>query len=432
MEKLTTTKSEKLFENARQHLVGGVNSPVRAFGAVGGTPRVIAKAEGAYIEDADGNRYIDFVGSWGPMILGHNAPVVKKAVLAAVENGTSFGASCADEARLAELVKEAMPSIDLIRFTSSGTEATMSALRLARAYTKRVRIVKFEGGYHGHSDGLLVAAGSGATTFGVPSSAGVPDFLAQNTWVLPYNNVQALENLFDRQGINVAAVIVEPVAGNMGVVEPTKEFMKALELLTRRHGSVLIFDEVMTGFRLGYGGVQGTFKIKPDLTCLGKIIGGGFPVGAFGGRRDIMELLAPLGPVYQAGTLSGNPVAMAAGVATLETLKKDNPYDALNKATAALCESIRASAKKRKVPVRVNQSGSMFTVFLTDQDVSSYMDATHSNTRAFAKFFQALLENGVYMPPSQFEAAFVSTEHSPAVMKKAAEAFDAALGAIAK
>lgn len=424
---MVTTKSESLFSEAQRHLVGGVNSPVRAFKAVGGTPIFISKAKGAHIEDADGNTYIDFVGSWGPMILGHNAPPVIKAVKSALENGTSFGAPCALEVELAQKIKGAIPSIDLIRFTSSGTEATMSALRLARAYTKRARIMKFEGAYHGHSDGLLVSAGSGATTFGVPSSAGVPDFLAQSTWVLPYNDALALEDLFFKQGPNVAAVIVEPVCGNMGVVPPTKEFLETLTKLTQQYGSLLIFDEVMTGFRLGWGGAQEMFSITPDLTCLGKIIGGGFPVGAFGGRQDIMEMLAPLGPVYQAGTLSGNPIAMAAGSATLQALCAEKPYQALNKATADLASFIRAEARKKKVSVQVNQVGSMFTVFFNEENIDSYLTATGSDTGKYAAFFHALIKRGVYMPPSQFEAAFVSTEHTPQVMEKAKKAFAEAL-----
>ncbi len=420
-------KSEALFAEASKHLVGGVNSPVRAFGAVGGTPRFIASAKGAHIEDVDGNKFIDFVGSWGPMILGHNAPPVLEAVRAAVGNGTSFGATCAGEVELAKLVKDAFPSISKVRFTTSGTEATMTAIRLARAWTKRVRIVKFEGGYHGHSDGLLVAAGSGATTFGVPSSAGVPDFLAKNTWVLPFNDVDALENLFLRQGINVAAVIVEPVCGNMGVVTPDKRFLDALVKLCKKNGALLIFDEVMTGFRLAWGGAQEMFGLAPDLTCLGKIIGGGFPVGAFGGRKDVMDKLAPLGPVYQAGTLSGNPVAMAAGIAALTELKTKKPYDALEKATVDLCASIRESARKANVSVQVNQCGSMFTVFFRAGRVSNYFEATQSDTKQFAAFFHALLDRGVYMPPSQFEAAFVSTAHTPALMAEAKEIFAAAL-----
>jgi glutamate-1-semialdehyde 2,1-aminomutase len=420
---MNTKKSETLFEEARRHLVGGVNSPVRAFGAVGGSPLFIAKARGAQIEDVDENTYIDFVGSWGPMILGHNPPVVMDAVKNQLELGTSFGAPCEKEIALAQLVKEAAPSIELLRFTSSGTEATMSALRLSRAYTRRVRIVKFEGAYHGHSDSLLVAAGSGATTFGVPSSAGVPEFLAQNTWVLPYNDTEALDELFVKQGPNIAAVIIEPVAGNMGVVKPNDEFLGLLTQLCRHHGALLIFDEVMTGFRLGWGGAQALFGVKPDLTCFGKIIGGGFPVGAFGGRKDIMEQVAPMGPVYQAGTLSGNPVAMSAGVALLAELKKTRPYERLEQTTSELAAFIRATAAANKIQVQVNQVGSMFTVFFNDAPVTNYLQATASSTRQYAQFFHALLKRGVYFPPSQFEAAFVSIAHTPTVIDTVEKAF---------
>ncbi len=429
---MTTEKSKQLFKIAQKHLVGGVNSPVRAFGAVGGDPLFIAKAHGAHIEDVDGNKYIDFVGSWGPMILGHNPPVVMDAVRKQIENGTSFGAPCEPEVALAQLVKEAFPSIDLLRFTSSGTEATMSALRLARAQTRRVRIVKFEGAYHGHSDSLLVAAGSGATTFGVPSSAGVPEFLAQNTWVLPYNDPQALDELFVKQGPNIAAVIIEPVCGNMGVVKPTDEFLNLLTKLCKRHSALLIFDEVMTGFRLGWGGAQAMFGIKPDLTCLGKIIGAGFPVGAFGGRKDIMEKLAPLGPVYQAGTLSGNPVAMSAGVALLTELKKSRPYDRLAQATQELASFLRAIAAEKKIAVQVNQVGSMFTIFFNDAPVTNYLDATASNTQRYGRFFHELLQRGVYLPPSQYEAAFLSLAHSPTVIDTAEKAFASAFEALRK
>ncbi len=421
------TKSEALFAEARQHLVGGVNSPVRAFGAVGGTPRFIEKAKGAFLTDVDGNEYVDFVGSWGPMILGHNAEPVAAAVRKQFESGTSFGAPAPSEVELAALIKEALPSIEQIRFTSSGTEAAMSTLRLARAVTKRERILKFEGGYHGHSDGLLVAAGSGATTFGVPSSAGVPESLAKTTWVLPFNNIPAVENLFTKQGINVAAVIVEPVPGNMGVVPPDPNFLHILRKLTKKYGALLIFDEVMSGFRVGWGSAQGLYKVAPDLTCLGKIIGGGFPVGAFGGRRDIMEKLAPLGPVYQAGTLSGNPVAMAAGLATLKILKSKPPYEDLAKKTADLAKALLDAARKKKVPVQINHVGSMFTVFFNEDPVTDHFSATQSDTKRYAAFFHAALDRGVYLPPSQYEAAFVSTAHTSAVMDKAKQALGYAI-----
>lgn len=426
-----TQKSEAMLRQAKEHLVGGVNSPVRAFNAVGGHPRFIAKSQGAYLEDIDGNSYVDFLGSWGPMILGHQHPTVSAALSSAISRGTSYGATSPLEVELAALIKESLPSIEKIRFTNSGTEATMSAIRLARGYTKRVRIVKFEGCYHGHDDSLLVAAGSGATTFGVPSSAGVPEVLAKNTWVLPYNDGPALEDLFQKQGPNIAAVIVEPICGNMGVVAPDPEFLDTMATLAERHGALLIFDEVMTGFRVAWGGAQTIFNMEPDLTCLGKIIGGGLPVGALGGRADIMDNLAPLGPVYQAGTLSGNPLAMAAGLATLEELKKTKPYEALRDATTKLTEFIRKSAKSNGVTVQVNQAGSMFTVFFTGQPVRSYLEAMECNTGKYGRFFNALLDHGVYFPPSQFEAAFVSTAHTPDVMKKVEQAVGAAFRAVA-
>ena len=424
-------KSDALFQHAGRHLVGGVNSPVRAFGGVGGTPVFVKKAKGAVLTDVDGHDYVDFVGSWGPMILGHAPDPVLKAVREAVANGTSFGAPCPAETELAELIKSAVPSIEKIRFTSSGTEAAMTALRIARGATKRERIVKFEGAYHGHSDSLLVAAGSGATTFGVPSSAGVPAVLAQNTWVLPFNDEEALEDLFRTQGINIAAVIVEPVCGNMGVVAPEPGFLQKIRDVATRHGALLIFDEVITGFRLAWGGAQSAYGITPDLTCLGKTIGGGFPVGAVGGAAKHMDLLAPLGPVYQAGTLSGNPVAMAAGLATLKALKNAKIYGELDRRTADFCDSIRTAAKEVEIPVQVNRAGSMFTVFFTDMPVVRYLDASLCDTRLYSRFFHALLDAGVYFPPSQFEAAFVSAAHAPAVMAKATKAIEKAFRAVA-
>jgi glutamate-1-semialdehyde 2,1-aminomutase len=427
-----TSKSEALFVDAQKHLVGGVNSPVRSFGAVGGTPRFIDRADGAFITDVDGNSYVDFVGSWGPMILGHNPKPVQAALKKVIEKGTSFGAPTSVEVELAGLVKDAYPTIDRIRFTSSGTEATMSAIRLARAVTNRERILKFEGGYHGHSDSLLVAAGSGATTFGVPSSAGVPALLARNTWVLPYNDIAAVEDIFYTQGPNIAAVIVEPVCGNMGVVAPQSGFLEKLRSLTKKHGAMLIFDEVITGFRLAWGGAQEMFGVEADITCLGKIIGGGFPVGAFGASEKIMNMVAPLGPMYQAGTLSGNPVAMTAGLVTLKMLQTKKPYENLEKKTATLCEFIRSAAKKKKVSVVVNQVGSMFTVFFTDQPVINYFSAMLADRKKYATFFHALLNKNVYFPPAQFEAAFVSTLHDNAVMETAQQAFSAALDEVSK
>lgn len=432
MEKLKKIKSESLFKEAQKHLVGGVNSPVRSFGGVGGVPRFIKEAQGAIITDEDGQSYIDFVGSWGPMILGHNHPAVIKSVLAQLKLGTSFGAPTSLEVELAQTIKKSFPSMDKVRFTSSGTEATMSAIRLARGYTRRDRILKFAGGYHGHSDSLLVAAGSGATTFGVPSSAGVPEILARCTWVLPFNNTQKLEELFRTQGPNIAAVILEPVCGNMGVVRPTEEFLQALRRLTTQSNTVLIFDEVMTGFRLGPSGAQGLFGITPDLTCLGKIIGAGFPVGVFGGKKEIMDLLAPLGPVYQAGTLSGNPVAMAAGLALLKELKKQNPFKHLDRITENLCGKIKEMAAAHKIAVQINQVGSMFTVFFSNEPVTNYFSALLANKKHYATFFHALLDQGVYFPPSQFEAAFVSTAHDDLLMKKTATAIDKAFQEVAK
>lgn len=430
---MNTKKSEQLYLKACQHLVGGVNSPVRAFGAVGGTPRFIQKAHGPFIVDVDNNQYIDFVGSWGPMILGHANGTVIKAVKKELGKGTSFGAPTELEVTLAELIISAFPSsIEQIRFTSSGTEATMSAIRLARGVTKRDRILKFEGGYHGHSDGLLVSAGSGATTFGVPSSAGVPEAWARGTWVLPYNNVPELEQLFRTQGINIAAVIVEPVSGNMGVVAPTQPFLQALRKLTKQHGALLIFDEVMTGFRVAWGGGQTLFGIEPDITCLGKIIGGGFPVGAFGAKRKIMEKIAPAGPIYQAGTLSGNPIAMAAGLATLKQLKSNSVYKSIHKKTSDFVQFIQTSARQLKLAVQVNQIESMFTVFFNNQPIQNYFDATQSNTKRYAQFFHELLKRGVYFPPSQYEAAFVSYAHSNAVMNKAKKAVQDSLKVISQ
>jgi len=432
MKNSLTDNSEKLFKIAQECLVGGVNSPVRAFSAVKGKPRFIKKAKGPYLIDVDSNQYIDFVGSWGPMILGHNPPAVLEAVKKTLANGISFGACSPLEIDLAQLILKAFPSMEQIRFTSSGTEATMSALRLARGITKRERILKFEGAYHGHADALLVSAGSGATTFGIPSSAGVVETLARYTWVLPYNNFQALENLFRTQGPNIAAVIVEPICGNMGVVNPLPDFLEALRELTKKFENFLIFDEVMTGFRVAWGGAQNIYGIEPDITCLGKIIGGGFPVGAFGGKREFMQKLAPLGPVYHAGTLSGNPVAMAAGLATLKELEKKKPYGALEKTTNDLKEFILKTAEAKKVPVQVNSACGMFTVFFSDQPVQSYFDALLANTDQYAVFFQALLNCGVYFPPSQFEAAFISTAHTLPVLEKAKGAIASALEAVQK
>jgi len=405
--------SEQLFESAETLLPGGVNSPVRAFRSVGGTPRFIDRASGSRIYDVDGREYIDYVGSWGPMILGHNFPAVREAIRKAAERGTSYGAPTTQEIALARIIIDAFPSIDKIRMVSSGTEATMSAIRLARGYTGREKILKFEGCYHGHADSLLVKAGSGVATLGIPGSPGVPACLAELTITLPYNSVDAFRAAVDRYGNELACVIVEPVAGNMGVVEPRPDFLETLRELTRQAGIVLIFDEVITGFRLTYGGYQHLCGIEPDLTCLGKIIGGGLPVGAFGGKGAIMDCLAPVGPVYQAGTLSGNPMAMAAGIATLETLRnRREDYGALNHRTAEFCTGLEERFRTAGIPIRLNRAGSLFTLFFSDSPVFDYRTAMQSDTERYARFFQGMLDRGVYFAPSAFEAAFVSFSHS--------------------
>lgn len=410
---------------------GGVNSPVRAFKAVGGTPFFVARGEGCYLWDVDGNRFVDFVCSWGPLILGHAHPEVVAAVKEAVERGTTYGAPTELEVALAEKIQQAFPSMEMLRLVNSGTEATMSAIRAARGYTGRKKIVKFEGCYHGHADYLLVKAGSGAATFGIPDSAGVPEGTAQDTIVLPYNDIEAFNKTTDAMGEEIAAVIVEPIAGNMGVVLPKPEFLAALRQQTEKHGVVLIFDEVITGFRVAYGGAQSLYGIKPDMTCLGKIVGGGFPLAAYGGRKEIMQTVAPLGPVYQAGTLSGNPVAVTAGLKTLEILERDNPYPELERRTKQLTQVISEAAKEAGVPVQINQIASMFTVFFTDQPVVDYASARRSDTQRYARFFHALLERGVYFPPSQFEAAFLSTAHDDEALSFAQEAVRSAMKAIA-
>jgi glutamate-1-semialdehyde 2,1-aminomutase len=393
---------------------GGVNSPVRAFRAVGGDPPFIVRGQGSRVWDADGNEYLDYIGSWGPLILGHAAPAVVEAICGAARDGVSFGASTPAEADLAEVVLSAFPHMQKLRFVSSGTEATMSAIRLARAYTKRKYIVKFEGCYHGHADALLVKAGSGVATLGIPGSAGVPDEFVQFTIALPFNDAEAIELAFKKFKHQIACVIVEPVVGNMGCVLPAKGYLDHLRKITEREKSVLIFDEVMTGFRVAFGGAQELFAIKPDLTTLGKIIGGGLPVGAYGGRSEIMNLVAPLGPMYQAGTLSGNPLAMAAGLATLRYLReqKNEIYPRLDKLSNELIVGVAAAAKDAGVPICHNRVGSMFTWFFTSGPVTDWASASKSDTKAFARFFQAMLDNGVYLPPSPFEAAFLSTAHT--------------------
>lgn len=414
--------SKKLFAEAQRYLPGGVDSPVRAFKAVGGTPPFIARGKGSKIYDVDGNEYIDYVNSWGPMILGHAYPPVVSALKKAVEQGTSFGAPTGLETVLAKMISAAMPSMEMLRFVSSGTEATMSALRLARAFTGRDKIIKFDGGYHGHADGLLTKAGSGVATLGIPDSPGVPAGYAQCTLVAPYNNLKAVEQLFKSYSEQIAAVIVEPVAANMGVVPPQPGFLSGLRKLTAKYGTLLIFDEVITGFRLAYGGAQAMFNITPDLTCLGKIIGGGLPVGAYGGRRDIMALMAPLGPVYQAGTLSGNPLAMTAGIETLKALNQPGVYAQLEKKSAALQKGIVKAAAAAGIGLYVSRVASLLTAFFTPDEVVDYESAKKSDTRLFAKFFWQVVNDGIYWPPSQFEASFISLAHSDADIQFTIEA----------
>jgi glutamate-1-semialdehyde 2,1-aminomutase len=415
-------RSEKLFEQARRLIPGGVNSPVRAFKAVGGRPIFVAKARGAKIWDADGNTYLDYVLSWGPMILGHAHPQVGRAIRAAVLNGTSYGAPTELEIRLAGGIQKAFPSMELIRMVSSGTEATMSAIRLARGFTGRDKILKFDGCYHGHADSLLVKAGSGLATLGVPDSPGVPADLAKHTLTAPYNDLEAVRKIFEQHGREIACLIVEPVAANMGVILPKDGFLQGLREITRQHDSLLIFDEVITGFRLAFGGAQERFGIMPDLTCLGKIIGGGLPVGAYGGRRDVMERIAPLGPVYQAGTLSGNPLAMTAGIETLKLLSKPGVYRRLEERSNALASGLADAAKKAGVSVFGTRIASLMTLFFTNRAVTDYATAKTSDTKAYAKFFTAMLDQGVYLAPSQFEAAFLSTAHTSSDVEKTVKA----------
>jgi len=407
-------KSSQLYAAARKLMPGGVNSPARSWRGVGGEPLFIASGKGPRIWDADGNEYLDYVCSWGPLILGHAHPEVVAAVKAAVDMGSSFGAPTELENRLAQLVVDAFPSMEMVRFVSSGTEAGMSVLRLARAYTGRDKIIKFDGGYHGHADALLVAAGSGAATHGVPDSAGVNRSFARDTLMAQYNDLDSVEALLDSNPGQVACVIVEPVAGNMGVVPPARGFLEGLRDLTSKHGALLAFDEVITGFRVAYGGAQHLYGVRPDITCLGKIIGGGMPVGAYGGRRDIMEKVSPLGPMYQAGTLSGNPVAMAAGVKTLELLKKPGVYEDLERSGARLADGLRKAFAKAEVPVRVNRVGSMMTVFFNLGEVTGWPAVSRSDKQAYARFFHQMIEEGSYLPPSPFEAMFVSTAHTDA------------------
>ncbi len=420
-------RSKALFAASKKVLVGGVNSPVRAFDSVGGTPVFMRSGKGSKIVDADGKRYIDYCLSWGPMILGHAHPAVTAAAAKALKNGASFGAPTEGEMRLGEAIRAALPSMQKLRMTSSGTEAVMSALRVARAFTGRDLIVKFIGCYHGHTDSLLVAAGSGAVTLGAPDSAGVPKAWAKTTLLIPYNDADAARKVFKKYGRKIAAVIVEPVAANMGVIPPAEGFLELLRRLTKKSKSLLIFDEVITGFRLFYGGAQTVMKIKPDLTCLGKIIGGGFPIGVYGGRKDIMDMVSPLGPVYQAGTLSGNPVGVAAGLATLKVLKSEKPYARIAKRTALLVSELRDLADYAGIPMTINHVASMFTIFFTDWDVTDFDSSKTSDARAYRKFFHALLDGGIYFPPSKFEAVMLSAAHTQKDIDKTLDAAARAL-----
>ncbi|HEU0020979.1 MAG TPA: glutamate-1-semialdehyde 2,1-aminomutase [Dehalococcoidia bacterium] len=425
------TRSKQLFEQAQKYIPGGVNSPVRSFRAVQGTPPFIARGKGCRIWDVDGNEYIDFVGSWGPLVLGHAHPVVVAALQRAAEGGTSFGAPTEGEVELAEIICNALPSVESVRLVSSGTEACMSAIRMARAYTGRNKIIKFSGCYHGHADGLLVKAGSGAMTHGIPTSAGVPESYARETLVADYNDLASVQQLFDAYPQDIAGVIVEPVAGNMGVVPPAAGFLAGLRKLTWDNGATLVFDEVITGFRLTYGGAQNLFGITPDITCLGKIIGGGLPVGAYGGRRDIMEQVAPLGPMYQAGTLSGNPLAVTAGITTLKELKKPGTYEYLDSLAQRFTDGVAQVFTQLEVPSRFNRVKSMFTGFFTAGPVDLLSQVEQADTVQYGRYFHALLERGVYLAPSQFEAGFVSTAHTEADIDRAIEIVGAALRAIA-
>jgi glutamate-1-semialdehyde 2,1-aminomutase len=414
--------SKQAFTEAKELMPGGVNSPVRAFKSVDMDPIFMESGKGAILTDIDGNEYIDYVLSWGPLILGHTEPNVVKAIQQVAETGTSFGASTLIETKLAKLVMERVPSIEMVRMVSSGTEATMSALRLARGYTGKNKILKFEGSYHGHGDSLLIKAGSGVATLGLPDSPGVPESIAKNTIAVPYNDLESVRHVFENFGDDLAAVIVEPVAGNMGVVPPVEGFLEGLRELTKQYGTVLIFDEVMTGFRVGYNCAQGYFGITPDLTCLGKVIGGGLPVGAFGGKREIMEMIAPSGPVYQAGTLSGNPLAMTAGYETLTRLTEDT-YKHFVKLGDLLEKGFREAATKYNFPHTVNRAGSMIGFFLTNEGVVNFDTAKTSDLELFAKYFRLMAEEGVYLPPSQFEGLFLSSAHTEEHIEKTVQAF---------
>lgn len=424
-------KSQQLFSRAQKHIPGGVNSPVRAFKAVGGTPPFIAKADGPYIFDADGKRYIDYVQSWGPMVLGHNNPQIRAAVNQAVSNGLSFGAPTQAEVEMAELVSQLVPSMEMVRMVNSGTEATMSAIRLARGYTKRDKIVKFEGCYHGHADALLVKAGSGALTMGVPNSPGVPADFAKHTLTAEYNNLDSVRQAFAVHGQDIACIIVEPVAGNMNCIPPVEGFLQGLREICDQYQTVLIIDEVMTGFRVALGGAQQAYGVTPDLTCLGKVIGGGMPVGAFGGKAEIMQHIAPSGPVYQAGTLSGNPVAMAAGLAALSQIQQPGLYEQLTAATTTLAEGIKQRSVRHGIPMSVNYAGSMFGLFFTDVErVVNYQQAISCDSEMFNRFYHGMLENGVYLAPASYEAGFVSACHDEDIIQQTLVIADKVLGTI--
>jgi len=425
------TNSKRLFEEACELIPGGVNSPVRAFKAVGDYPVFIERGEGAYLYDVDGNKYVDYICSWGPLLLGHQPEAVSKAVMEALTKGSTYGAPTGIEVEMAKKIVDAVPSVEMVRMVSSGTEATMSALRLARGYTGRNKIVKFEGCYHGHADHLLIKAGSGALTFGVPSSPGVPESIASETLTAQYNDIDSVKALFAQYPDQIAAVIVEPIAGNMGLVLPKEGFLEGLREVTAEHGALLIFDEVISGFRASFGGAQKVYNIMPDLTCMGKIIGGGLPVGAYGGKKEIMMHVAPVGPVYQAGTLSGNPLAMAAGMAILDELAKPGVYEEIEAKTKKLVQGLQAAADKAGVKIALNQSASLFTIFFTETPVDSYQAAMTSNTEQFKVFFQAMLGQGFYLPPSQFECWFVSQAHSDEDIENTIKAAEIAFQAVA-
>ncbi|KGQ18293.1 Glutamate-1-semialdehyde aminotransferase [Lysobacter dokdonensis DS-58] len=423
---MDTRRSQALFARAQQLMPGGVNSPVRAFKSVGGEPFFVQRADGAYLEDADGNRYIDYVGSWGPMIVGHNHPGVLAAVIETARNGLSFGTPNPLEVTMAETIARLVPSCEMVRMVNSGTEATLSAIRLARGATGRARIVKFEGCYHGHGDSFLVKAGSGALTFGVPTSPGVPKALADLTLTLPYNDFDAATALFDEAGADIAGLIIEPVVGNANCLPPREGYLQHLRELCTRHGALLIFDEVMTGFRVALGGAQQRYGVTPDLSTFGKIIGGGMPVGAYGGRADLMNQIAPAGPIYQAGTLSGNPVAMAAGLKMLELIQAPGFHDALEAKTHALCDGLEAAAREANIPFTTQRVGAMFGLFFSSEKVDTYAQAIACDTAAFNRFFHAMLERGVYLAPSAFEAGFMSSAHDDAAIAATIDAARAA------